>query len=179
MYTYFKTETVDHSIGRLLSEKKYGGTATSSYSATDEFSQHIYSVLVAKNDQKIRSRCLVHEFFFTGIVLKILIMVTEQLYWRKTLCGCFRFIWLWLLIAIMKRCAERWALQLFRASLSILILFQLQSWIILRVRSKFLFKNFHTTRVIMEVPMMMILSNCIFGTLHNNYFPLNESSSLY
>ena len=107
MYTYFKTETVDHSIGRLLSEKKHGGTATSSYSATDEFSQHIYSVLVAKNDQKIRSRCLVHEFFFTGIVLKILIMVTEQLYWRKTLCGCFRFIWLWLLIAIMKRCAER------------------------------------------------------------------------
>ena len=41
--------------------------ATSSYSATGEFLQYIYSVLVAKNHQKIRSRCLVHEFFFTDI----------------------------------------------------------------------------------------------------------------
>ena len=38
--------------------------ATSSYSATGEFLQYIYSVLVAKNHQKIRSRYLVHEFFF-------------------------------------------------------------------------------------------------------------------
>ena len=85
--TCFKTETEDHSIGRSLSEKKYGGrglvsekteasyaernerveAANSSYSATDNFLQYIYSVLVAKNHQKIRSRCLVHEFFFTGI----------------------------------------------------------------------------------------------------------------
>ena len=68
-------------------EKKYGGAglvsektealyaelnerveeATSSYSATSEFLQYIYSVLVAKNHQKIRSRCLVHEFSFTDI----------------------------------------------------------------------------------------------------------------
>ena len=41
--------------------------ATSSYSATGEFLQYIYSVLVAKNHQKIRSRCLVHEFSFTDI----------------------------------------------------------------------------------------------------------------
>ena len=40
-------------------------TATSSYSTTDHLSQYIYSVLVAKNYQKIRSRCLVHEFSFT------------------------------------------------------------------------------------------------------------------
>ena len=32
--------------------------ATSSYSATGDFLQYIYSVLVAKNHQKIRSRCL-------------------------------------------------------------------------------------------------------------------------
>ena len=42
---------------------------TSSYSATGEFLRYIYSVLVAKNHQKIRSRCLVHEFFFTDIFL--------------------------------------------------------------------------------------------------------------
>ena len=68
MCTYFKAETEDHSTGRLLSEKKYGGSSTSSYSAIDEFLQYIYSVLVAKNYQKIRSRCLVHEFFFIDII---------------------------------------------------------------------------------------------------------------
>ena len=31
--------------------------ATCSYSATGEFLQYIYSVLVAKNHQKIRSQC--------------------------------------------------------------------------------------------------------------------------
>ena len=75
--TYFKTETEDHSIGRSLSEKKCRDTglvsektealyaelnerveaATSSYSATGEFLQYIYSVLVAKNHQKTRSKC--------------------------------------------------------------------------------------------------------------------------
>ena len=55
--------------------------------------------------------------FLLIFCLTILIMVKEQLYWRKVLCGCFRFRWLWLLIAIMKRCAERCALQLFRTSL--------------------------------------------------------------
>ena len=38
-------------------------------------------------------------------------MVTEQLYWRKILCSYFRFIWLWLLIAIMKRCTEQCTIQ--------------------------------------------------------------------
>ena len=91
MCTYFQTETGDRSIRRSLSEKKYGGTvlvsektealyaelnkrvkaATSSYSATGEFLQYIYSVLVAKNHQKIRSRYLVHEFSFTNIFFLI------------------------------------------------------------------------------------------------------------
>ena len=134
--------------------------ATSSYSATGKFLRYIYSVLVAKNHHKIRSRCLVHKFSFADIFLK------------------FRFIWLWLLIAIMKRYAEGCTLQLYRTSLSIFILFQLQSWIILRVRTKFLFRNFHAKRVIMEIVMRKILDNCISGRLNSNYFPLNESSSL-
>ena len=41
--------------------------AISSYSAPGDFSQYNYSVLVAKNQKKIRSRCLVHEFSFTDI----------------------------------------------------------------------------------------------------------------
>ena len=40
---------------------------TSSYSATGDFLQYIYSVLATKNHQKIRSRCLVHEYSFTDI----------------------------------------------------------------------------------------------------------------
>ena len=88
MCTYFKTETnaaqnliddffsnlsEDLSIGRILSEKKPGGTglisektetlyaelneraeaATSSYSVTGDFLQYIYSVLVTENHQNI------------------------------------------------------------------------------------------------------------------------------
>ena len=68
-------------------KKRYGGTgliskkteafyvelneqveaATSCQSAPGDFSQYIYSVLVAKNKKKIQSRCLVHEFSFTDI----------------------------------------------------------------------------------------------------------------
>ena len=43
--------------------------ATSSYSATNKFLRYIYSVLVAKNHHKIRSRCLVHKFSFADIFL--------------------------------------------------------------------------------------------------------------
>ena len=41
--------------------------ATSGYFATDDFLQYIYSVFVAKNHQKIRSKCLVHKFSITDI----------------------------------------------------------------------------------------------------------------
>ena len=41
--------------------------ATSSYSATGKFLRYIYSVLVAQNHHKIRSRCLDEEFSFTDI----------------------------------------------------------------------------------------------------------------
>ena len=135
--------------------------ATSGYSAASNFLQYIHFVLVAKNRQKIQSRRLIHEFFFTYIFFK------------------FRFTWLWLLAAIMKRCAERCALQLYRTSFRIFILFQLRNWIILRVRTNFLLRNFHTKSVFMEIAMMKIFNNCISGRLNNNYFPLNESSSLY
>ena len=41
--------------------------ATISYPAPVDFLQYIYLVLVAKNHEKIRSRCLIHEFSFTDI----------------------------------------------------------------------------------------------------------------
>ena len=85
VHVLFKAVTEDHSIGWILSEKKYRGTglvsekmeifyaklnervetATSRYTATDELLQYIYSVVVAKNHQKILSRCLLHGFSFT------------------------------------------------------------------------------------------------------------------
>ena len=75
------------SIGMILSEKKYGGTAlisdktevlnaelnerleaaTGSYSVTRDLLQYIYSVPVTKNHRNIRSKCLVHEFSFKDI----------------------------------------------------------------------------------------------------------------
>ena len=110
MCTYFKTETEDHSIGRSLSEKKCRDTglvsektealyaelnerveaATSSYSATGKFLQYIYSVLVAKNHQKIRSRCLVHEFFFTDIFLNPFYMAVAFSCYSEKLCRTMR-----------------------------------------------------------------------------------------
>ena len=78
--------------------------ATSSYSATGEFLQYIYSMLVDKNHQTIRSRCLAHEFSFTDIFNNI---GYKAALLRKILYGCFQCIWMWLLIAIMKRGAER------------------------------------------------------------------------
>ena len=47
-------------------------------------------------------------------------MVTEKLHRRKILYGCFSSLWLQLLIAIMKRYAERCALQLYRTSLCLI-----------------------------------------------------------
>ena len=47
--------------------KERAEAATSSYSASSDFSKYNYSVLVAKNQEKIRSRYLDHEFSFTDI----------------------------------------------------------------------------------------------------------------
>ena len=66
--------------------------------------------MVRRSDQG--SWTFLHRYFST-----ILIIVTKQLYWRKILFGCFHFEWLWLLIAITKRCAKRCALQLYHTSL--------------------------------------------------------------
>ena len=79
----------------VLSGKKYGGTglisektdvlyaelneraevATSSYSVTDDFLQHIYSMPVAKIHRKTQSRCLVHEFSFTVLTMVLTIFL--------------------------------------------------------------------------------------------------------
>ena len=45
--------------------------AANSYSVTGDFLQCIYSVPDTKNHQKIRSKCLVHEFSFTNIFYDI------------------------------------------------------------------------------------------------------------
>ena len=80
------------SIGRVLNEKGGGGggrgllsekkevlyaefnerteAATSSYSATSNIFQYIYSVFLAKSGQKNQSKCLVHKFSFTDIFLR-------------------------------------------------------------------------------------------------------------
>ena len=78
---FFLTLTVRGPFHRkILREKKYGGTGliskktevlyanlTKERNATADFLQYIYSALVPKNHQKIRSRYLVHEFSFIDI----------------------------------------------------------------------------------------------------------------
>ena len=81
--------------------------ATSGYSATGDFLQHIYSVLVAKNHHKIHSRS-VNEFSFIRIFLtichgyRVCILKKNSLWLQNPLC----FTRLWLLIATIKRCTE-------------------------------------------------------------------------
>ena len=73
--------------------------ATSSYSATVEFLQYIYSMLEDKNHQTIRSICLAHEFFFTDIfqrnwfqssfIKEKFFVAAFNLYW----CGFLLLLW--------------------------------------------------------------------------------------
>ena len=56
-----KTEALDVELNERAE------AATSSYSAPGNFPQHIYSALVAKHQEKIRLRCLVHESSFTDV----------------------------------------------------------------------------------------------------------------
>ena len=111
----------------------------------------------------ISSWIFLHRYFLTTLII---------------ICGCFRFKWLCLLIAVIKRWAEQCVLRLYRTSFKYFFLFHLQSWIKLKVRTKFLLNNFHTKIVIVEIAMMKIFNNCIAGRLNNNYFPLSENSSL-
>ena len=67
---YWDTGLVSEKTKALYAElNETVEAATSSYSATNKFLRYIYSVLVAKNHHKIRSRCLVHKFSFTDIFL--------------------------------------------------------------------------------------------------------------
>ena len=67
---YWDTGLVSEKTEALYAElNETVEAATSSYSATNKFLRYIYSVLVAKNHHKIRSRCLVHKFSFTDIFL--------------------------------------------------------------------------------------------------------------
>ena len=123
-------------MGRILSEKKYGGiglisekmevlyaelnewaeAATGSYSVTGDFLQYIYSVPVTKNHWNIQSRCLVHEFTFTDIFNDINHGYRAAIL-KKNYLWLLPFYMVWLLISIIKRCAERCALQLYQTFL--------------------------------------------------------------
>ena len=128
--------------------------ATRSYSATCEFLQHTYSVLVAKNNQKIRSRCLAHEFSFKHIFLIPFYMaVASYCYYEKVR-------------RTMRTANVSYLFQYFYS-------FSVAELNILRVRTKFSIRNFHTKRVIMEIAMMKIFNYSIAEKLNNDYFPLN------
>ena len=113
------------------------------------------------------------EFSFTDIF---------QRYWLQSSFIKEKFLWLLsIYMDVASYCCYEKGSWTNARSLSIFILFQLQNWIILRVRRKFLLRNFHAKRVIFEMIFAMgnTFNKCIASSLSNNYFPLNESSSLY
>ena len=112
--------------------------ATSSYSATGEFLQYIYSVLVAKNHQKIRSRCLVHEFSFTYIFFN---SIYEKV--RRTMRTA-------IVSYLLKYFYSFSAAELNNIEIN---------------NNKLLLRDFYAMRVIIEIAMMKILNNCISGRL--------------
>ena len=120
--------------GRLISERTKGlytelneraEVATGSYSAPG----NVYNIFILCLWLRIIRGSNLGVWFMnfpSQMFLTILDMVTEQLYWRKILCVCFRYLWLWLLLAIMKRYAERCARKLYRTSL--ICSLQRQGW---------------------------------------------------
>ena len=149
--------------------------ATCSYPATGEFLQCIYSVLVDTNDQKIRSMCLAHDFSFTDS--QISFNETNHVYKAALL----KRNSLWMIsiyVDVASYCYYEKRPRTNPHSSRIFIPLQVQSWIILRARGMFLLSNFHRKRVIFEIAMMNIFINRIVGSLNNNNFHLNESSSL-
>ena len=58
-------------------------------------------------------------FFFSQILFNDIKHGYRAAILKNFICGCVYFIWLWLLIAIMKRCAERCALQMSLISLTV------------------------------------------------------------
>ena len=118
---------------RLISEKtevlyaelnKRAEAATGSYSVTGNSLQYIYSVPVSKNLRNIRSRCLVHQFpsqtFFNDINHGYRAAILKK-----------NYLWLFpfymVVATIMKRCADRCALQLYQTSLRHLVFVKITS----------------------------------------------------
>ena len=138
--------------------------AIGNYFETGEFLWYIYSALVAKNHQKIRSRCLVYEFFFTDIFSDIN---------RGYRAALLKKNYLWLLPFHMAVASHRYYEKMHgtmqTAGVSYLLKYfysfsaaQLNN---IESENEVLFRNFHAKRMIMEIAMMKISSR-----LNSNYY---------
>ena len=136
-------------------------------------SRKINSMLVDKNHQTIRSKCLAYKFSFTDIFKDINHGYKAALLKKKVFVAAFNLYGYGFLLIFEKVHRAN------ACSLNIFVLFQLESWIILIMRTKFLLSSFQAKRVNFEIAIMNIFNNCIAGILNKTYFPLNESSSLY
>ena len=150
MSTNFKTEIEDHSIGKILSEKNMG----------------------------VRGQFLKKNGSFVNVTKEWKQQPTAIILRQANFCNIF-ILCLW--IRIIRRSDECVQLMAFPSqilfndinhgykaalkgrgknacSLSIFILFQLQSCILLRVRTKFLLMKYHAKRVIFEIAMRIYLT---------------------
>ena len=141
----------------------------------------MYSVPVTQNHQNIRLRCLVHDFSFTDIFNDINYGY-RALYWRKNICGCFRFLWLGLVT--MQMCVERCALQLHHTSLSssvvISVLLHYFQFLLALLFSYILFYMFHSQWNLIlhfwKLWFVKTLTNTTFKYYYSNFIPVKQGS---
>ena len=139
MCTYFKIETEDHSIGKTLSETSNIGARGQFlkrrnlclHDLTKQQKQPLVIILQLTNFCNIFILCHWLRIIrrsdqgvqFTNFPSQILFKDINHGYkaalLKKNSLWLLFFVWMWLFIAIMKRCAERCALQFYCTSLKL------------------------------------------------------------
>ena len=140
MCTYFKTETEDHSIGKILSEKRNMGVRGQFLkkrklclqNLTKEWKQPPVVILqqanfcnifilclqiriIRRSDQGVQFMNFPSQIFFNDIDHGYRAALL-----KKNYLWLLPFYMVWLLISVIKRCAKRCALQLYQTSLRLI-----------------------------------------------------------
>ena len=183
MRTYFKTETEEHSIGRSLNVKKKKKMGVRGQflkkwnlymqNLTKEWKQRPVVILQQTNFYNI---------FILRLWLRIIKRSDQGVQFVNFPSRIFYLIPFYMTVAsycyyekvriTMRTAIVSYLLKYFHS-------FSAAERNIIESEDKFLLRNFHAKRVIIEIAIKKILNNCISGRLNNKYFPLNESSSLY
>ena len=172
MSTNFKTEIEDHSIGKILSEKNKGIRGQflkkngSFVNVTKEWKQQPTAIILRQaNFCNIFILCLWIRIIKRSDECVQLMAFPSQILFNDINHGykaaLLKKSSLWLFsfyMNVVSHCYYQKGRGKNACSLSIFILFQLQSCILLRVRTKFLLMKYHAKRVIFEIAMRIYLT---------------------